>query len=185
MNIKATWALTFENFWHCVPQTKARKQSLFLTKNYWAAPRLNTGMLRQMSLRQMQQRARFIALRRLQAQGQILKQLKVQGEEVACGVVACNPDKGCESQAFTSCMAEVKQMPAKEKELLDMHRSEVLKLAMEHKDMLAVKQLSAQQCVVESCTGAGCNDDKFKGCIKQRVAAAEQSPKTVHEFEAL
>ena len=171
-------------------QTKGRKQSLLLTKNYWAAPRLNTGMLRQMPLRQMQQRARFIALRRLQAQGQILKELKFQGEEVACGVVACNPDKGCESQAFSSCMAEVKQMPAKEKELLDMHRSEVLKLAMEHKDMLAVKQLSAQQCVVESCTGAGCNDDKFKGCIKQRVAAAEQSPKTglramVHNMRAV
>jgi len=151
---------------HYVAQTKARKQSLL--------------MLRQMSLRQMQ-RARVTALRRLQT-------LKMEGEEVACGVVACNPDKGCASKAFASCLAEVRQTPAKEKELLDMHRAEVLKLAREHKDVLAVKQLSAQQCVVESCSAEGCNNDRFKGCIKQHVARAKKATlelRVLHNKRAL
>ena len=138
---------------HYVPQTKGRKQSLL--------------MLKHMSLKQKQmQRVRVMRLAQM---------LKVQGQEVACGVVACNPDQGCNSQAFASCLAEVKQSPFKEKELLDMHRAEVLKLVKENKQLLAVKQLSAQRCVVETCSEQGCDNSKFVGCIKNHVLTAEKA----------
>ena len=141
---------------HYVAQTKARKQSLL--------------MLRQMSLAQarQQQLARVRAAR-------LVQMLKVEGQEVACGVVACNPDKGCDAAAFTSCLAEVKQEPVKEKELLDMHRAEVLKLVKENRQLLAVKQLSAQQCVVETCSDEGCDNSKFVGCIQTHVKNAEKA----------
>jgi hypothetical protein len=141
---------------HYVAQTKARKQSLL--------------MLRRMSLAQgrQQQLARLRAAR-------LVQMLKVEGQEVACGVVACNPDKGCDAQSFRSCLAEVKQQPIKEKELLDMHRAEVLKLVKENKQLLAVKQLSAQQCVVETCSDEGCDNSKFVTCIQHHVKTAEKA----------
>ena len=142
--------------------SKARKQSLMLL-----APQRMLEMRRVMALRQQRaQRLRALMLLRL---------LKVEGQEVACGVAACNPDRGCVSSVFHSCLAEVKENPAKEKQLLDMHRAEVVKLLKEHKQTLAAKQLAAQQCVVKSCNEAnGCNNQGFVGCVERQVSRARK-----------
>ena len=92
-------------------------------------------------------------------------------------MVACNPDKGCDSNSFKSCLAQVcacacacvrvcvcvcglrnwllaqvAAEPGKERELLDMQRAEVVKLAEERKNVLVVKQLSSKQCVLQTCS---------------------------------
>ena len=51
-----------------------------------------------------------------------------------------------------SLLAQVAAEPGKERELLDMQRAEVVKLAEERKNVLAVKQLSSKQCVIETCS---------------------------------
>merc|ERR1711865_945117 len=48
-------------------------------------------------------------------------------------------------------------------------------MGKENKQLLAVKQLSAQKCVVQTCSDEGCDNSKFVGCIKDHVLKAEKA----------
>ena len=84
---------------------KGRKQSLFMIP-----------VQRMLALRQQAMRVRAV---------QLVQVLKAEGHEIACGIAACNPDKGCDNTAFVSCIKQVQAAPAEEQKLLDMHRAEV------------------------------------------------------------
>ena len=52
---------------------------------------------------------------------------------------------------------------------------QVVKLVRANKQLLAVKQLAAQQCVVESCNEAdGCDNSRFVDCVKGHILKAQK-----------